>query len=192
MLKEVGVQMEEPIIVKQSTKGTLLFSFGALVLAVLSLFLILVDVRTFANGPRVFQNGTVYVILKIVAVIGVVFFGYAFFYLIKRAKQGKAILVVDEKGVTDNSSSISFGFIPWGDIDEVRVDAVFGNNCIELLLNNENDYIAKLSGLKKQAILANKKMGYPAVCITLNSTGVDPRALLPGIQKKFAAAKAKA
>lgn len=184
--------MEEPIIVKQSTKGTLLFSFGALVLAVLSLFLILVDIRTFANGPRIFQDQTVYVIVKIAAVIGVVFFGYAFFYLVKRAKQGKAILVVDEKGVTDNSSSVSFGFIPWGDIDEVRVDAVFGNNCIELLLNNENDYIAKLSGLKKQAILANKKMGYPAVCITLNSTGVDPRALLPGIQKKFAAAKAKA
>ncbi len=109
LLKEVGVQMEEPIVVKQSTKGTLLFSFGALVLAVLSLFLILVDVRTFSNGPRVFQNGTVYVIVKVVAIIGVVFFGYAFFYLIKRAKQGKAILVVDEKGVTDNSSSVSLG-----------------------------------------------------------------------------------
>jgi|GEM_PF-981961 len=192
LIKEVGAQMDEPIIVKQSAKGTFLFSLGALVLAVLSLFLVLVDVRTFATGSRIFQNPTVYVIVKVAAVIGVVFFGYAFFYLVKRAKQGKAILVVDENGVTDNSSSVSFGFIPWGDIDEVRVDAVFGNNCIELLLNNEQEYLDKLSGLKKQAILANKKMGYPAVCITLNSTGADPHALLPGIQKKLEAAKAKA
>lgn len=110
------------------------------------------------------------------------FFWVRIFLSHQKGKQGKAILVVDEKGVTDNSSSISFGFIPWGDIDEVRVDAVFGNNCIELLLNNENDYIAKLSGLKNRRSSRIKKWA-TAVCITLNSTGVDPRALLPGIQK---------
>jgi len=64
-----------------------------------------------------------------------------------------------------------------------------GNEFIELVLNNEDYYINKINGIKKLAISTNKKMGFQAVCITLNSSGISPYMLFPKIKRIFQQAK---
>ncbi len=181
--------MNTPIVIKQNSKGNFLYVLGALVLCVLSFIFLLMDFSTLANSSNIFslffQIPFFYVVLKIILCIGVVFFGYGFVYLLKRMKQGKNILIVDENGITDNSSAISFGFIPWEDINDIKIVSMLNNDLIELSLNNEQEYIDKLPSLKRHMIAANKKLGYNAACITLNSTGISPYSLLPDIQTKF-------
>lgn len=178
--------MNNPIVVKQSLKGNILYAFGALVMCLLSILLEFVDLRSIQGILKVLiQNSIVYFLLKVILAIGFLFFGYCSFYIIKRAISGKDILIVDEKGITDNSSALAFGFIPWTDIDDIYIDSDMGNQFIELVINNEEYYLQKLSGIKKQAILTNKKMGHQVVCITLNSSGISPKALLPKIHEMF-------
>lgn len=188
--KDDDSKMETPIVVKQKMSGNILYSFGALVFSLSCLLLVFIDFRS-AGGfvgalTRSFLN---YIILKVVLAFGFLFFMYIFLYLLKRAKQGKDILIVDEKGITDNSSALSIGFIPWQDIDGIYIDSIYGNAFIEIVLHNEEQYINRLTKLKRKAVCANKKMGHQIVCITLNSTGVAPHELLPSIQARFEEAK---
>jgi len=182
--------MSDPIVVKQSLKGNLLYNFGAFAMSLISLLLVFVDFRSIPGIFKVlFQIGVIYILYKVILVFGFVFFGYCFLYYLKRAKFGKDILIVDEKGVTDNSSALAFGFIPWKDIDNIYIDSTMGNQFIELVLNNEEYHLKKLHGIKKLAVLINKKMKHQMVCITLNSTGISPKELLPKIQKMFEQSK---
>lgn len=184
--------MNEPIIIKQSTKGNIIYGGMALIMSVCSLILVFADVRmeTTILAP-ITQNQIGYILLKIIFVVGVLFFGYAFFYIIKRGKEGKSILIVDDRGITDHSSAVALGFIPWADINRIYMDSVMGNKFIEIEINNEERYLSKLSGIKKAAVLSNKKMGHQIVCITLNGTGVSPESVLPKIQESFKKIKAQ-
>jgi hypothetical protein len=177
--------MSEPIVVKQSLKGNILYGFGAFVMSLLCLLLVFMN---FGSISGTF-NLLVYILDKVILVFGFVFFGYSFIYYLKRANSGKEILIVDEKGITDNSSALACGFIPWRDIDNIYIASSMGNQFIELVLNNEEHYLKKLKGIKKLAVLINKKMKHQVVCITLNSTGISPKKLLPRIQEMHAQSK---
>jgi hypothetical protein len=43
--------------------------------------------------------------------------------------------------------------------------------------------------MKNEVVLINKKMGYQAVCITLNSSGISPELLFPKILEIFQQSK---
>jgi hypothetical protein len=182
--------MNEPVVVNQRLKGNILYAFGALVMCLLSILLVFIDFRSSQGILKVLTYSTiVYYSLKVILAIGFLFFGYTFLFILKKARSGKDILIVDEKGITDHSSALAFGFIPWMDIDNIYIDSVRGNQFIELVLNNEEHYLQNLSGLKKHAILANKKMGLQVVCITLNSSGISPKELFPKIIEIFEQSK---
>lgn len=178
--------MIEPIVVKQSLKGNILYAAIALVMCFLCLLLVFINFReTHGIFGLLFKSNVLYFLVKIIMVIGVFFFGYGFYFILKKAKSGNNLLTVDENGITDKTSALAFGFIPWMDIDKIYIDSVMGNEFIELVLNNEEKYINRLNGMKKMAVSANKKMGHQAVCITLNSSGISPQMLLPKIQEIF-------
>lgn len=184
--------MEESIIIKQNTKGNIIYACMALIMSVCSLVLVFADVRmeTTILAP-ITQNQIGYILLKVIFVFGTLFFGYAFFYILKKGKEGKDILIVDDRGITDHSSAVAVGFIPWADINRIYMDSVMGNKFIEIEINNEEQYLSKLSGIKKAAVFSNKKMGHQIVCITLNTTGISPESVLPKIQERFEKVKAQ-
>ncbi|SEW46610.1 STM3941 family protein [[Clostridium] fimetarium] len=182
--------MNEPIIVKQSLSGNILYALGALIMSSLSLCLVILNFSQMEGILGLLsQNIIFYVLSKSIMAFGFLFFLYCFFIIIKKAILGNNILIVDEKGITDNSSIIAFGFIPWADIDKIYIESFMGNDFIELVLNNEDYYIKKINGIKRKAISTNKKMGLQAVCITLNSSGISPYMLFPKIKRIFQQAK---
>ena len=184
--------MNEAIIIPQKKGGSFLYAIGAFSFSLLSLLFIFIDFSASSGLLRpITQNTVGYIILKTVFGVGFLFFGYGFFYFLKRARQRKAILLVDDRGITDNSSAIAFGFIPWSDINDIYLDSVWNNTFIELVLRNENEYINRSTGFRRMMILANKKMKHQSVCITLNGTGVSPYDVFPQIQEIFIKAKSK-
>lgn len=145
--------MEGKIIVKQNILGGILYALGSLIFTIL---------------------GFLFLNVSPLGIFPCLFFVLGFVYFTLRLIKRKPILIVDDKGITDNSSAISVGFIPWEDVEDIVMDECLGNEFIEIKLVDEEKYIKRLSDLSKKAVIANKKMGHEAVCITLNSTGKNP------------------
>lgn len=111
--------MRDEIVIRQSTKGSILYCIGAFLLAALSLIFLFQDFSQ-ANGilSLFTQNRIGILLLRFVFAVGILFFGYGFFYFCKRAKEGTNLLVVNQEGITDHSSALALGFIPWRDIEK--------------------------------------------------------------------------
>lgn len=106
-------------------------------------------------------------------------------FLIKKAKQGKAFLIADDHGITDNSSALSFGLIPWSDIRRIYIGSVMNQRFIEVEIPDEDSYIGRLAPWEQKAIQANRGMGHEIVCITLNATGISPETILAELLRLF-------
>ena len=129
------------------------------------------------------MDATMEIFMKTIAFIGLLFFGYAFIFFCKRIFNKNEMLIVNSKGITDNSSAISLGFIPWGEIESAYIGEVLNNRFIELKIKNEEKYLNNLSFFKKFFINSNKKMGHEIVCITLNTTDYSLDEVLDEIKK---------
>ncbi len=69
----------------------------------------------FSNPTAVFGLG----------MVSIIFSTFSIFIMLKKLKDTKPGLVIDETGVTDNSSGVSAGHIPWGDITAIKTTQVF-------------------------------------------------------------------
>lgn len=160
--------------VKQNRLGNILYIFGAIIMSFLSFLLSLVHFSSLIG-----------LLMKFIMIFGVLFFGYCAYFLIKRSLAHQPILIVDKKGITDYSSAIAVGFIPWEDVMQIDIDGVLGNEFIEIKLKNEDKYIQSMNKIQRIFMKVNLKMRHAAVCITLNSTGISPYEIYDDIQKRF-------
>ncbi|MDE6469983.1 MAG: hypothetical protein K2L19_03055 [Eubacterium sp.] len=131
------------------------------------------------------SNIIITIIFKLILLFGTIFMGYGAVYFAKRIKRKKPILVVNDKGITDHTSAISVGFIPWDDIERIYIGSQQGNKFIELQIKDEEKYLSNMSFIKKKTVMANKKLGHQIVLITLNSTGIAPESIMPEIMYRF-------
>lgn len=151
--------MEGEMIIKQNLKKQLTLAILAIIMVLPSVFIIIAD----TNGARKFIN-------RIVGTFGFIFFGVCLIFLIKRLIKPKNILVINDKGIEDNSSAISLGFIPWDSIEEVYLSQVVTERFICININNIDERLNELSFVKRTLIKINLLFGYAPVSITLNST----------------------
>lgn len=183
------MEQNEQLVIYQNKKGNVIYISMAILMTLLCFVLMLFDYRNADSDyylGKIFTSSTPGIILlKAVMLIGIIFFGYAAIYFIKRVKAKKALFIVDDKGITDNSSAIALGFIPWQDIERIFIGSQQGNKFIELQIKDEDKYLKNLSVIKRKTIEANKKPGHQIVCITLNGSGISPENILPEIQALF-------
>jgi len=105
-------------------------------------------------------------------------------YSIIKFLDKKVGLIIDENGITDNSSATSIGLIEWNDITEIRI----ANTPKFILINvkNPEKYINKTKNKMKAMLMKmNMKMYGTPLIITLNSLKYDFNELLKIIQIKF-------
>ena len=132
----------------------------------------------------------IWIFEKIIAIIWILFFGFATIFLIYRTIAKKELVIVDKNGITDNSSAVSIWFIPWNDISNIEIKstetqkinwlltaqskkAIENQKFISVSINNEEKYLEQISQWKKMLLLSNKQLGLGTVNITLVGTGVD-------------------
>ena len=114
----------------------------------------------------VFQNRE---LMRIAGIASVVFFGLGAAFIFKKLFDKKVGLIIDEEGITDNSSAISVGLIEWQDIKGIETLQIASTKLLMLQTDQPEKYIGKAkNGFSRRAMKANNKMyGSP---LSLNAT----------------------
>src|SRR5450432_4068670 len=81
----------------------------------------------------------------VAATVGILFFGTATILFAIKLKDKRPGLIIDETGVTDNSSAVSAGHIPWNDITHITVTNVMKQKFFVFNVKNPNDYLNRQS-----------------------------------------------
>ncbi|WP_298424850.1 STM3941 family protein [uncultured Kordia sp.] len=94
--------------------------------------------------------------LKFIGIIGILFFGLTGVTGIRRLIKPKAALIINSKGITDNSTVTSVGFIPWKDVIGFQPVKVTSNNFLVVQVKNPTTYIDNSKNmLTKQSLKYN-------------------------------------
>lgn len=114
----------------------------------------------FIGNPYQFTSAIIpyKIIIIILGIICVLFFGLAAFYNYKKLMDDRPGLVISDEGVIDNSSGFSAGKIWWNDVSEIRSKIIFKQKLLLLILSNPDEYIEREKNpLRKKAMHTNLK-----------------------------------
>ena len=124
--------------------------------------------------------------MKLAGYASMIFFGTCAIFIIRKLPDKKPGLIIDDKGLTDNSSGLPAGQILWSDIEKVSVIEIYGQRIIMLKAKHPQDYIDRQTSLfvRKGMELNNSLYGTP-LQITANGLKISFDNLLTLITKKF-------
>ena len=128
--------------------------------------------------------------IAIAGYASIVFFGLCAFVLIKKLPDNKPGLIIDQTGLTDNSSGVSAGQILWSDIENISIIEIHSQKLIMLQVKNPQDYIDKqTSSFKRKMMQLNYKMYGTPLSITSNGLKISFDELLSTLTDKLNAAR---
>ncbi|MCG7280138.1 hypothetical protein MHJ94_02380 [Chryseobacterium taklimakanense] len=153
-------QIEIPL---SKTKMTMTF-FGSLAFVGLGLWFLI-------NPPKsnywLIGNPT---LIFIAGLASVLFFGLVAITIFRKFSDKKPGLVISRQGITDNSSGVSAGLIPWKDIQEIKVSQMMSQKFLMFIVSNPQDYLDKVTNpLKRNAMKMNYKTYGSPISISSNA-----------------------
>ncbi len=95
------------------------------------------------------------ILFKAIGLLGLAFGGVAVHIGSKKLLDKKPGLIIDEQGITDNSSGSSLGFIPWHEIVAIRRTMVMDIPMLLIDLENPKEHLNKAKGLYKTLLNNN-------------------------------------
>jgi hypothetical protein len=105
-----------------------------------------------------------------VGIVSIIFSSFSIFMMLKKLKDTKPGLVIDDIGVTDNASGVAAGYIPWADITAIKTVQVFTQKFLMIIVKNPDDYINRqTSVLKRQTMKMNFKTYGSPISITAST-----------------------
>jgi hypothetical protein len=128
-------------------------------------------------------------LIRIAGIASVVFFGLGAPFIFKKLFDKRAGLILDERGITDNSSALSIGVIEWQDIRGVETIQIASTKILMLLTDQPEKYMERASnGFSRKAMKANYKMYGSPLSITATSLQIKyeelERLIVEGIEKR--------
>jgi hypothetical protein len=152
------VNTNETLKIPLSKDKLMLLFAGSLLFVILGLW--------FIKEPETFRKGVALIIT--IGYAAVIFFGICAIFIFRKLFDTKAGIIIDNKGIHDNSSGVSAGFIPWGDITNISTIEISRQKLIMIEVSNPDDYIERQTNfIAKKAVAINHKMyGSP---ISLNA-----------------------
>ena len=94
----------------------------------------------------------------IIGIAAILFFGAIAISVFRKFSDKKAGLIINQQGIIDNSSGVSAGLIPWGDIEDIRISQVMSQKFLMVIVRNPQDYLNKASNrMKRNAMNMNYK-----------------------------------
>jgi hypothetical protein len=110
------------------------------------------------------------VLITTIGYASVIFFGICAIFIFRKLFDTKAGIILDDKGIHDNSSGVSAGFIPWSDITNISTIEVSRQKLIMIEVSNPDDYINRQTNfIAKKAAAINHKMYGSPISITATS-----------------------
>ena len=152
----MSTQLEiEDLLVFQNDKKSLLYIFGSFVFVIIGLWMLIAEDL---------------ILFRIIGVVCFLYFGLCTVLYVVKLFSKKPMLVVNEKGITDNTGATSLGFMPWTDIKEIKM--ISKARSIEVVLFDEEKYLSRLSPIKR-IFTDNRKWGLGIALIRFNTMGVE-------------------
>lgn len=103
-----------------------------------------------------------------------VFFGFALIIMVIRLFNKNPGLIINEKGIYDNSNVLALGFIPWKDIKHIKIVKINNGEFILIILRNPKEYLNKTTQwLKLRGLKMNYRYHGTPICLSANSLQID-------------------
>ena len=124
--------------------------------------------------------------IQFIGIAGVLFFGVTTIYGIKKLFDKKIGLILDSKGITDNSNTSSIGLIEWNDILGIRTKQVMSTKFLLIDTVNPEKYIGKAKNdIQSRLMKANMSMYETPLSITPNTLNYSFEKLEKLIQTEY-------
>ncbi|MBD3329561.1 hypothetical protein GF357_03640 [Candidatus Dojkabacteria bacterium] len=136
----------EPIVIKLSKKKIILWLTLSIGFVALGFWLLSLD-----KGVLSLPKGTV----TLIAILDIVLFSFGVVFNFKKLLDNKPGMIITEEGITDNSSAISMGFVPWEDIIGLSVNVVNNQKYLTVRLRDMDARIEQAKGLRKYFMEVN-------------------------------------
>ncbi|AWH85875.1 hypothetical protein HYN59_12510 [Flavobacterium album] len=164
---------KEPVIIQLSKGKLTLLLIGSIIFVTIGIWILVFK----PVSSNVLLNN---LIVKYGAgIAGIIFFGLTTIIFIKKLFDTRPGLIIDEKGITDNASGVSAGFIPWEDVRHIYTTQVMNQKFIMIGVSNPGDYIKRQTNfLKKRMMATNYKTYGSPISITPNGLKTDFEMLL--------------
>ncbi|MDU0372445.1 STM3941 family protein [Hymenobacter endophyticus] len=117
--------------------------------------------------------------------VSIAFFGTGVLVGIRQLLDSRPRLQITDEGILDRTLGV--GLIPWADIADAYVRSINQENFICLALHNEDEYVQRLSPLKRKLAGANSALGFTMLSVNLSGVDLNPEQLLEYILKQSAA-----
>ena len=156
--------MEEKIEIPLSKIKIALLFIGAMIFVFLGVL--------FLNDPEAWTStrNKSPELTTIIGIIAIIFFGTIGAIIGRKLLDNRAGLIIDDRGITDNTNATSTGLIAWRDIEGITKLEIASNKILILKVKNPNHYIERAkNSLAKRAMKANHKMYGSPISIISNS-----------------------
>jgi len=108
--------------------------------------------------------------------MNIIFFGAGSLVFLWQIFDSRPRLIIDERGILDRTLGV--GVIHWADIEGAYTRSIQGNDFICLQLRNTDQYVRRLSKVKRAMIPANEALGFAPLNINLSGIrGMTDRVL---------------
>lgn len=162
------INMDNQIEIQLSKTKIIFLIIGALLFVTIGLWFMITPPEISHSGRQSFFYNPTF--LFFVGLLSVLFFGICFAFGLKKFFDKKPGLILNEKGVFDNSSGLSIGLIPWVDIEEVAVISINSNKFIVIRVNNPQDYLDKAKNrFTRKSMAINYKWYGSPIAISAHS-----------------------
>ncbi|MBZ4042404.1 STM3941 family protein [Flavobacterium hibisci] len=155
-------QIEIPL-----SKTKMIFAFtGSLIFVGLGIWFLVNQSKI--GTPILYNQRTIF------GIASILFFGLVVITILRKFLDQKAGLMINPKGIVDNSSGLSVGMILWTDIQEITVLQVRNQKFLVIIVKNPQEYIDKMSNsIKRNVMKINYKSYGSPISISANALQTD-------------------
>lgn len=112
-------------------------------------------------------------LVKFAGILSIAFFSLTHIASLFKIFDSKKGLIISDKGIFENSSFVSLGFIKWDDILEIETITSKNQKFCMIYLKSSQEYIKRHKGLKRRIASMNYKMYGTPVFISSNSLKIS-------------------
>ncbi|MCJ7689111.1 MAG: hypothetical protein MUO60_07315 [Clostridiaceae bacterium] len=149
-------------------------------LIILSIIMLIVSIYVLTMS--IIYGEALYIIL---GVIGTVFFGVSFSFIVKTVICKIPLLLIGDDGITDMSTAFSVGFIAWGEIQSINVKRAYMQKYIVVTVYDSTEISKRISFFKRVTMKANTIFHSPPVLILLGIADIEFNETVALMQKRL-------
>lgn len=113
-------------------------------------------------------------LIRLIGIIAVLFFGFVLITLIRKVLFDKNLgIIINEKGIFDNSSFVAVGLIKWDDIISIKKRKVGKTSFLLIDVKNPENYIRTSNKIKSNLLKANYRSYGTPISISSNFINCD-------------------